>query len=93
MVFKAWGSFGNQHASTLLVGLFVTLSREIGPYLVLLIRRTDVNPDVLAAEPSSLVLVGSGYAGREGSVNTRTCAHAPVCTPGHVYAQLRGSVY
>lgn len=73
----------NQHASTLLLGLFVTLSREIGPYLVLLIRRTDVNPEALAAEPSSLVLAGGRVL-----LPPRTCAHAPVCTPGHVYAQL-----
>lgn len=36
--FKAWGSSGNQRASLLLLGLFVTLSREISPDLVLLKR-------------------------------------------------------
>lgn len=78
-------SFGNQHASTLWV-FFVTLSREIEPYLVLLIRRTDVNPEVLAAEPSSPVLAGSGYAGREGCyhpgpVRMPQCAHLGMFMP------------
>lgn len=69
LFFKAWGSSGNQHDSLLLLGLFVTLSRGISPDLVLLRGRTDVNPVVPAAEPSSLVL--ARYAVREGSVNTQ----------------------